>query len=201
MARNSEKAMSTLHRWRQLQASEAEGGIKGKPKRRPYLAELCQDLKEAEKWRREIISEISNLVQLIQNEGLEECKIRDMNDHINKLFREKKHWERRIIDLGGSNYIRTVSTKSEDDDVLGTRNYKYFGAAKNLPGVRELFAAPDKGPARKTKAELLKFVNCDYFGFRDEDDGVILPLEAAAEEEARRTSTVASWSERAASHE
>lgn len=186
MARNSEKAMSTLSRWRQLQANEAEGGIKGRPKKRPYLAELCQDLKEAEKWRREIIGEISNLVMLIQNAGLGECKIRDMNDHINKLLREKRHWERRIIDLGGPNYLKKPSIKLDGEDAPGTRNYKYFGAAKDLPGVRELFAKPDKGPARKSKAELLKFVNCDYFGFRDEDDGVILPLEIEAEMEARR---------------
>lgn len=186
MARNSEKAMSTLSRWRQLQANEAEGGIKGRPKKRPYLAELCLDLKEAEKWRREIINEISNLVMLIQNAGLGECKIRDMNDHINKLLREKRHWERRIIDLGGPNYLKAPSFQFEEgEEVPGTRNYKYFGAAKNLPGVKDLFTKPDKGPARLSKAELLRNINCDYFGFRDEDDGVILPLEEGAEKKAR----------------
>lgn len=177
MARNSEKAMSTLSRWRQAQT---EGG-QGKPKRRPYLAELCNDLDEAEKWRREIIAEISNLVMLIQNAGLGEHKIRDMNDHINKLLREKRHWERRIIELGGTNYLRAPSTKFDGEDAPGTRNYKYFGAARDLPGVRELFAKPEVGDTRKTKSELLKFVDCDYFGYRDEDDGVIIPLEAAAE--------------------
>lgn len=182
MARNSEKAMSTLSRWRQAQA---EGDFK-RPKKRPYLAELCEDLTDAEKWRKEIIGEISNLVLLIQNAGLGECKIRDMNDHINKLLREKRHWERRIIELGGQNYLRAPSTKFDGEDAPGPRNYKYFGAARDLPGVRELFAIPEKEPPRKTKAELLKFIDCDYFGYRDEDDGVILPLEAIAEKEARQ---------------
>lgn len=176
MARNSEKAMSTLSRWRQAQA---EGDFK-RPKKRPYLAELCTDLSEAEKWRKEIIGEISNLVMLIQNAGLGEFKIRDMNDHINKLLREKRYWERRIIELGGQNYLKAPS-----EDAPGTKNYKYFGAARDLPGVRELFTKPEKEPPRKTKAELLKYVDCDYFGYRDEDDGVIVPLEAVAEEKAR----------------
>lgn len=183
MARNVEKAMSTLSRWRKAQA---EGGADGsmRPKKRPYLAELCSDLGEAEKWRKEIINEISNLVLLIQNAGLGEYKIRDMNDHINKLLREKRHWERRIIELGGRNYL--ANSKFDDEDNIGTRNYKYFGAARDLPGVKELFAKPEKQAPRKTKAELLKFIDCDYFGYRDEDDGVIVPLEAKAEEAARQ---------------
>lgn len=184
MARNSEKAMSTLSRWRQAQA---EGETK-RSKKRPYLAELCDDLQEAERWRKEIIGEISNLVMLIQNAGLGEFKIRDMNDHINKLLREKRHWERRIIELGGPNYLKAPSTKFDGEDAPGTRNYKYFGAARDMPGVRELFAKPEKEAPRKTRAELLKYVNCDYFGYRDEDDGVIIPLEAVAEQKARQDS-------------
>lgn len=181
MARNVEKAMSTLSRWRQAQS---DADFKG-TKKRPYLADLCSDLTEAEKWRKEIIREVSNLVMLIQNAGLGEFKIRDMNDHINKLLREKRHWERRILELGGPNYMNAPSTKFDGEDAPGTRHYKYFGAARDLPGVRELFAKPEKEAPRKTKAELLKYVDCDYFGYRDEDDCVILPLEAEAEKKAR----------------
>ena len=174
--------MSALSRWRKAQAAEGSG----RAKKRPYLAELCCDLDEAEKWRREVVAEISNLVLLIQNAGLGEHKIRDMNDHINKLFREKRHWERRIIELGGRNYLTLPVARSDEDDALGTGNYKYFGAAKDLPGVKELFSKPEKQASRKTKAELLRYINCDYFGYRDEDDGVIVPLEAALEKKARQ---------------
>lgn len=61
----------------------------------------------------------------IQNPGLGEFKIRDLNDSINKLIREKSHWEKRIVDLGGPNYFvrppslrllphTTVSSTHED---------------------------------------------------------------------------------------
>lgn len=37
-------------------------------------------------------------------ESLDEFKVREMNDGINKLLREKHHWERRILELGGPSY-------------------------------------------------------------------------------------------------
>ena len=40
----------------------------------------------------------------IQNAGLGEHAIRDLNDSINKLLREKYHWNRRIRELGGKDY-------------------------------------------------------------------------------------------------
>lgn len=36
--------------------------------------------------------------------GLGEFKIRDLNDEINKLLNEKRHWEERILELGGKDY-------------------------------------------------------------------------------------------------
>jgi pre-mRNA-splicing factor ISY1 len=35
--------------------------------------------------------------------------------------------------------------------------------------------------ARRTRGELAKFVDADYYGYRDEDDGVIVPLEQEEE--------------------
>ena len=43
----------------------------------------------------QVIRDISKSVTAIQNAGLGEFRIRDLNDHINKLLREKKHWENR----------------------------------------------------------------------------------------------------------
>ena len=37
-------------------------------------------------------------------------------------------------------------------------------------------------PPRKTRAELMKDIDADYYGYRDEDDGRVLPLEKEAEE-------------------
>ena len=36
--------------------------------------------------------------------GLGEFRIRDLNDEVNKLLREKRHWEDRILELGGPDY-------------------------------------------------------------------------------------------------
>jgi hypothetical protein len=41
--------------------------------------------------------------------GLGEFRIRDLNDEINKLLREKKRWEERILELGGADLgVRTI---------------------------------------------------------------------------------------------
>ena len=59
---------------------------------------------DAERFRTEISKDIAKKIQLIQNPGLGEFKIRDMNDEINKLLRIKVSWEVRIKELGGYDY-------------------------------------------------------------------------------------------------
>lgn len=106
-------------------------------KRRPYLASECKSLYGCEKWRMQIIREIAKKVAQIQNAGLGEFRIRDLNDEINKLLREKRHWEDQIKELGGPDYQRVGPRMldHEGKEVPGNRGYKYFGAAKELPGT------------------------------------------------------------------
>lgn len=68
--------------------------------------------------------------------GLGEFRIRDLNDEINKLLREKGHWETQIRELGGPDYAKVGPRMldHEGKEVPGNRGYKYFGAAKDLPG-------------------------------------------------------------------
>ena len=48
-----------------------------------------------------------------------------MNDDINKLLREKRHWENQIVALGGANYRRNVAMLDDDGkEVPGTKGYK-----------------------------------------------------------------------------
>lgn len=150
MARNQEKAQSMLHRYLRSKGGDSVRGVVGGvyEKRRPYLATLCDDLDEAEKWHRQVESDIRRNVDEIQNETLGEGRVRDLNDKINKLLRERKHWRRRIVELGGRGAAAeaytesSATTKSQaDDDVFECDGYRYFGAARNLPGVREMVEA------------------------------------------------------------
>ncbi|XP_054275115.1 pre-mRNA-splicing factor ISY1 homolog [Macrosteles quadrilineatus] len=193
MARNAEKAMTTLARWRAAQVTEQGGSAKEK-ERRPFLASECTDLPKAEKWRMQIIREIARKVAQIQNAGLGEFRIRDLNDEINKLLREKGHWEAQIRELGGPDYARVGPRMldHEGKEVPGNRGYKYFGAAKELPGVRELFEQEPPPPPRKTRGELMKDIDADYYGYRDDDDGVLLPIESREEKKAIQQA-VADW--------
>lgn len=47
--------------------------------------------------------------------------------------------------------------------------------------MRELFEQEPPAPPRKTRGELMKDIDADYYGYRDEDDGLLLPLEEVAE--------------------
>ncbi|KFD53655.1 hypothetical protein M514_05571 [Trichuris suis] len=182
MARNAEKAMTALARWRRMKMEEERGPIA----RRPALASECNDLRRAERWRMDVIREIARKIAQIQNPGLGEFKIRDLNDEINKLLKTKYHWEVRICELGGPDYKRIAPKMldREGREVPGNRGYKYFGAAKDLPGIRELFEKPDVEETKAKKRQVLHHLDASYYGYLDEDDGVILPLEKEQEMEA-----------------
>ncbi|KAG6815983.1 hypothetical protein H0H93_008724 [Arthromyces matolae] len=186
MARNEEKAQSMLYRFREAQAAELGLGTRGH--RRPRMASACKSLRECERWRGEILREISRKVSKIQDAGLSDYEVRDLNVEINKIVREKCHWENQIVALGGANYRRNVAMLDDDGkEVPGTKGYKYFGCAKDLPGVRELFQSKksDEEEENQALAFYKKFTNQgpSYFGDLDENDGNLLSYERAAEEE------------------
>lgn len=65
------------------------------------------------------------LAQAASVAGLTDYEVRDLNDEINKLMREKRHWENQIIALGGANYRRNVAMLDDDGkEVPGTKGYK-----------------------------------------------------------------------------
>ncbi|KAG0502349.1 hypothetical protein HPP92_002421 [Vanilla planifolia] len=197
MARNEEKAQSMLNRFIAMKNEE-----KRKPKeRRPYLASECRDLADADRWRGEILREIGVKVAEIQNEGLGEHRLRDLNDEINKLLRERVHWERRIVELGGPNYTRNSAKMTDlEGNIIDVPNpsgrgpgYRYFGAAKKLPGVRELFEKPPEMRKRRTRYDIYKRIDASYYGYRDDEDGILEKLEASAEKEMRERAEAEWW--------
>lgn len=183
MARNQEKAQAMLNKVLAAKQEEARG-----PKqKRPHLASMCNDLNEADKWRQQILREIGRKVMEIQNAALGEHSIRDVNDEINRLIREKGHWEKRIMELGGPDYTKGAAkvTDSEGQEMAEATGkgagYRYFGAAKQLPGVRELFEKEAPVQARRNRAQMYRGIDPDYYGFRDEEDGLLVKVEAGAE--------------------
>eukprot|EP01097_Dermamoeba_algensis_P005642 TRINITY_DN3580_c0_g1_i1.p1 TRINITY_DN3580_c0_g1~~TRINITY_DN3580_c0_g1_i1.p1 ORF type:complete len:293 (-),score=86.58 TRINITY_DN3580_c0_g1_i1:213-1091(-) len=183
MARNEEKSQSMLNRFLQLKQEERK-----KPReRRPWSANDCNSLPDAERWRSSILRDIGRKVTEIQNSALGEYRIRELNDHINRLIREKGHWEKRILELGGANYSAGQSKLLESDGLTvpgGNKEYKYFGEARNLPGVKELFRESAPAVVKKTRQELSKNIDPDYYGFRDDDDYLLQQEETSAEAQA-----------------
>jgi len=164
-------------------------------KKRPKIASEITTVKECEHWRTEILRGCAKKIAEIQNASLGEHRIRDLNDEINKDLREKSYWEDQIKALGGTDY---KAAKAKDVETYGAElaahsGYKYFGAAKDLPGVRELFETEVVPEApRKSRKQLFKNIQPDYYGWRDEEDGMLILAEGMAEQEGRQKE-VARW--------
>lgn len=182
MARPAEKARAMLNKWVKMrEEGNAQPVVRG---RRPKLASECNHLGDAEFYRNQILREISGGIAKIQNPALGEHTIRDLNDEINRKLREKYHWNRRIVELGGVDYNAIERQKQiEEGDTqsaAGPGGYRYFGAAKDLPGVAELLEKQREKAEVKSRGTIDRNVTPAYFGWRDEEDGVLLELEEAA---------------------
>ncbi|RUS33745.1 Rab43 protein [Jimgerdemannia flammicorona] len=234
MARNEEKAQSMLYRFREAQAAEL--GVVKQRERRPHLASNVNNLGEAEKWRRQVISEVSRKVSKIQDAGLSDYQVRDLNDEINKLMREKMYWENRIKELGGPDYwkIGPRMLDKEGREVPGNRGYKYVWRLYTLAEQKtclayascsskmvrtSFFTYPPKKPhtrghahheilivinfrfctapeaPKRTRFDMYRNVDADYYGYRDEEDGALLEYEHEREREWAQRALAAGESE------
>lgn len=113
-----------------------------------------------------------------------------MNDEINHLFREKGQWERQIAALGGANYRSGVPRILDDhgEEIPGMRGYRYYGRARELPGVKEHLRPADtqenkeEVSLKEQRIKAYQGLPPTYFGNDDEQDGVLLQEENAMEE-------------------
>jgi pre-mRNA-splicing factor ISY1 len=178
--------MQMLNRWVEQQQMVDRGALN--MQRRGRGPSDCRSVKEGEAARNQIVRELTSLISQIQNAGLGEQRIRDMNDEINRMLRLKYAWEMQIKKLGGPDYSIGGGRLGEAEgmEIPGQRGYRYFGAAKELPGVREMFEleAPAVETTRKTRKQLLKFIQPEYYGYRDHEETELLAEEAEAEREA-----------------
>jgi len=145
MARNEEKANAVLNRFWEAKREEKRG-----PKqKRPFLASGVP----RPRGRRQMAPadpahEIGRKVSEIQNPGLGEHRLRDLNDEINKLIREKGHWEERILELGGADHKKQGPQVTDAEGRPSTppagrgSGHCYFGAAKELPGEASRIVLP-----------------------------------------------------------
>jgi pre-mRNA-splicing factor ISY1 len=179
MARPAEKARAMMNKWVAMRDGGDNRGAKSNRPQRPHLASECEHLADAERFRGQIVREISDKISRIQNPALPEHEIRQLNDEINKLQNTKYHWNKRIYQLGGVDYNAIEKKRRiEEGDAQLHSHYRYYGVAKNLPGVPELLEQQQKKKAKPS--DVYKRVDADYYGYRDEDDGVLLELEAKA---------------------
>lgn len=126
MAYNPIKAPSILDRFRDAAAEEM--GIRPASRKRPTNPQESKTVLEAERWRTELIKDITRKIAKIHEPGLLESQVRDINDDINKKIGEKAKWEIRIRELGGPDYARRamlVGLGAEGVTVPGTKGYRY----------------------------------------------------------------------------
>lgn len=71
-------------------------------------------------------------------------------------------------------------------EYCANEGYRYFGAAKKLPGVKELFEKPPEIKKRRSRYDIYKRIDASYYGYRDDEDGILEKLEGPAEAEMRR---------------
>lgn len=188
MARPAEKARAMLNKWVALKERGNDNPAAAQQKkRRPNLASECEHLADAERYRGQIVREISDAIAKIQNPALGEHEIRELNDKINQLMRTKYHWNKRIQQLGGLDFNAIERKRRiEEGDTQLNSQYRYYGAAKDLPGVKELLEREEKARHKIKRADLYKHITPDYYGWRDEEDGVLLELEERATKKFRK---------------
>lgn len=183
MSRNKEKAQSALNRFQTYKNQQA-GVLESNPQLRPKYVQLVESLPQAEKWRTVVLSEISIRLTRIQDPTISDFLVRELNEELNKLFREKRAWEYHVKSLGGNDYLLQGNLNATGilvpNDPLGVKGYRYFGRAKELPDVKRLLEADANAKSGKRNEKLVKLskdaknkereanLDLSYYGFNDE---------------------------------
>ncbi|WLF81505.1 NineTeen Complex (NTC) component [Lodderomyces elongisporus] len=99
------------------------------PQLRPRNVQRVKSLPQAEKWRSIVLGEISSKLTEINDPSVNNLRIQELNDDLNKLIKDKRTWEYRIKELGGNDYLRSKDITSTG---LCSEGIWYFGRAKLL---------------------------------------------------------------------
>ena len=79
-------------------------------------------------------------------------------------MRKKSQWEDRIKKLGGPDYKHGVKDSIDSLSLSNENGYKYFGAAKNLPQVKEHLQKEIPQAPLENKRNLHIVVDREYLG-------------------------------------
>lgn len=101
---------------------------------RPASTKACNDVDSCIKYRGFVLTELSSYLGKINDPLLTEYQLRDVNDKINELLRERRYWELRIKELGGPDFRK----QADPEQAFTFKGYKYFGRARELPDVVKL---------------------------------------------------------------
>lgn len=123
------------HRQQEQEQVQPQRDRRPPPLQRPISALQCQNLADAYRFRRQIVREVSDRMLEIQDRSLPEVRVRDLNDALNRLLREKQQWDARIRQMGGESPPHGAAHIARDA-VKTDGGYFLFGAAKDLPGMR-----------------------------------------------------------------
>lgn len=127
---------------------------------------------------------IGNLFLFLYDFSLSEYQLREINDEINHLHRRRINYEKQIIRLGGLDYSKAKVFEDEGKEVPGGNGYRYYGLAKDIPGIRELLVPlkRKRKVLKKRLNEVTQDLDLDYFGFHsDKREAELLKLEEEAE--------------------
>ncbi|CAK7891380.1 pre-mRNA-splicing factor Isy1p [[Candida] anglica] len=177
MSANNKEAQSGLNRYLALKNKEA-GVLESNPNNRPKYVQNEKSLPQADRWRSTVLGEISSKLTKIQDPAISEFQVRDLNDDLNRLFKEKRAWEYHIKDLGGVDYKHVNNSEVTGIQVNG---YRYFGRAKELPDVKEVLEEQkkhrtDQQKRKNTEKEATdalkareRRIDASYYGVYDEN--------------------------------
>lgn len=142
----SEKAQTLLH---QYHRSLGENSRKSS---RPSRVQSVQSLSQAEEYRRECVKELSAKLARIHESFINEHQIRDLNDSINHLMKERLAWEHHIKSMGGPDYL-TYSKRQQNQGSVEVDGTRYFGRARELGDVKEILKAQESEEQKKLEKE------------------------------------------------
>ncbi|KAI5965057.1 ISY1 [Candida theae] len=164
--------------------NKESGALDTNPQNRPKYVQKVQSIPQAEIWRNIVLGEISSKLTQINDTQTSESRVRELNDALNQLFKEKRSWEHQIKNLGGNDYIH--NTKDMTHSAVNIAGWRYFGRAKELPDVKKMIEEK-KGQDRRneSKKDLEKRLDDHYYG-KVKDSKQLLEFEARRSEELKR---------------